>query len=179
MLKYLLVGIPTVLIAFIVPAVIMGMTEKVNTTSLNKFVMRLSKGVAVIGALLLAFIGFVLFIAIKQNQINSIMIVLFILFFLLALFLLLAPSKGFYEYKVDGDILTGRQFWVLKERISIKEIRQCTIVNGGIKVYVNGKDKPVMSIESIFKNSKNFIKRMQEENIPVINNATGFWNEQE
>ena len=62
--------------------------------------------------------------------------------------------------------------------ISIKEIRQCTIVNGGIKVYVNGKDKPVMNIESIFKNSKNFIRRMQEENIPVINNATGFWNEQ-
>ena len=178
MAKYLLVGIPALLDALIIPAVLKGMSQNTSTDSTQNFVMRCSKGVGVIGILAVALFGVCLYFSIASNQATTGLLFLFGALFLVGFFLLALPSKGFYECIVDGDILTVRRFWSSTRSISIKEIRQCMIVNGGIKVYINGKDKPVINIESIFKNSKNFIRRMQEENIPVINNTTGFWNEQ-
>lgn len=178
MAKYLLVAMPILLDVLIIPAVLKGMSQNTNTDSTQNFVMRCSKGVGLAGILDVAFFGICLYFSIASNQATPALLLLFGVFFLVGFFLLALPSKGFYECIVDGDTLTAKRFWSSTRSISIKEIRQCMIVNGGIKVYVNGNDKPVMNIESIFKNSKNFIRRMQEENIPIINNATGFWNEQ-
>ena len=92
-----------------------------------------------------------------------------------------------FEVKLNGETVVNRlklfsySKWKIESVTSKLEnglYTQNIIAPNNYKVYVNGKDKPVMSIESIFKNSKNFIRRMQEENIPVINNATDFWNEQ-
>lgn len=177
MLKIIIGALPTVIIPFLVIVTLNIFFKSTTTDSLDKFEMRMSKFIFIISFPCFLIFGFCLYGSTVTGQISWLTTGLFTVFTLLGVFLSLLPIKGLFEYSVDGNVLTCTKLWSFKKSIFISDIDHCTIVNGGIKVYIRGRKKPVMSIESVFSNSKNFISRIQRDNIPIENKTTGFYKE--
>lgn len=155
---------------FLVPVamnIITNRTVKSNTSSLNDFCMKPPKETAVIGAVLVIFIGGMVLLSYKNGQLNKLIAFMATSLIILGILLMLLPVKGFWDVTVKNDKVTSSRLWVVSRGISIDSIDHCVSSNNGILVYVRGSDKPVIAIEKMFTNVKNFEKRMDKEGIEI------------
>ena len=112
-------------------------TQKTPTKSINKFTMRMTQGVAIIGYLGSAFSIFLIWLAIYQGEFKGIIAVVSILFLLLGIVIVLSTVKGFYDTVVDGNDIKVIRFIVIRRNFTFDQIKYINILNANCNNKLN------------------------------------------
>lgn len=157
-------------IAFVVPAILNRLSVKAAESSsgtTDHFTMRPMKEISSIGW---AGAGFFLFCIIGSSlagQFDGFLAVVFGGLFLLGVLLILLPVKGFWEVRVDGDIMVSVRLWIIRKTISIKDIDHCILHKGGYQIFLKGQRMRALSIDGLSSNTEIFEERMKQEGIEI------------
>lgn len=162
--------ISTIIIVNLVP-MILGLTSgKTLTDSTKEFRMNIDRGIAFIGIAGGAFFSFCLCGAAMSHQLNGFLIVVFGFLDILSILLMLLPVKGFYDNEVKNDTLYARRLFLIRKSMPINHIDHCAIKSndygGSIRIYRKGGGV-FCWLDLMQNNTENFLKRMEEEDIPV------------
>lgn len=163
-----MIGILLTIIA--VPVILNIITDsnaKSNTNSLTYFCMRPPKGIAIVGFVLVFFLGAITLLTFGNGRFHILEKMMLVTLLSLGVLLMLLPVKGFWDITVVNDEVISSRLWIIKRSVQISDITFCTKDQRGILVYTDGKTKPVLSIESLNTNVKNFEKRMINERIEI------------
>ena len=163
--------IPTLIIIFVVPValnLLADSAKKVRTASINHFEMRPAKELSYVGIAGGAFFGMCIIGSYLGGELDGILAAGFGILFAFSIMLILAPVKGFWDAKVDGDTLSMTRLWCIKKSVSIKDISHCTRTKGGTHIYLKGKKKKAFSVDGMSTNLRNFEKRMEKEGIEIL-----------
>ena len=161
----------TILVAYIV-LFILDIMQKRNhktTKSLNKFSIRTISDVSFICAIGALFLLGVLIWGFwsepekfYSKRYLMIIIPLSIIWFGVTLFGMIAPLKGVWEIKVEGDNITVIKMFIFRRYWKISDISYCKMKRGGMNVYVNGRKKKAFFVDGTTDHFDNFIKRMEK-----------------
>ncbi|EGT3902777.1 hypothetical protein ERM42_10515 [Clostridioides difficile] len=167
----------TILVAYIV-LFILDIMQKRNhktTKSLNEFSIRTISDVSficAIGALFLLGVLIWGFWSEPENFYSKrylmIIIPFSIIWFGVTLFGMIAPLKGVWEIKVEGDNITVIKMFIFRRYWKISDISYCKMKRGGINVYVNGRKKKAFFVDGMTDHFDNFIKRIEKEGKEII-----------
>ena len=95
--------------------------------------------------------------------------VCFFLFLALISFLYAVPR--FWDIVVDGDDITIIKFFIFTKKTAFSEITKVEIAkNNYLKIYKNGREKAFFLIDPMMNGKNNFLKRIEKENILLIDN---------
>ena len=97
-----------------------------------------------------------------------IIIPLSIIWFGVTLFGMIAPLKGVWEIKVEGDNITVIKMFIFRRYWKISDISYCKMKRGGMNVYVNGRKKKAFFVDGMTDHFDNFIKRIEKEGKEII-----------
>ena len=75
---------------------------------------------------------------------------------------MIAPLKGVWEIKVEGDNITVIKMFIFRRYWKISDISYCKMKRGGMNVYVNGRKKKAFFVDGMTDHFDNFIKRMEK-----------------
>ena len=161
----------TILVAYIV-LFILDIMQKRNhktTKSLNKFSIRTISDVSFICAIGALFLLGVLIWGFwsepekfYSKRYLMIIIPLSIIWFGVTFFGMIAPLKGVWEIKVEGDNITVIKMFIFRRYWKISDISYCKMKRGGMNVYVNGRKKKAFFVDGMTDHFDNFIKRMEK-----------------
>ena len=167
----------TILVAYIV-LFILDIMQKRNhktTKSLNKFSIRTISDVSFICAIGALFLLGVLIWGFwsepekfYSKRYLMIIIPLSIIWFGVTFFGMIAPLKGVWEIKVEGDNITVIKMFIFRRHWKISNISYCKMKRGGLNVYVNARKKKAFFVDGMTDHFDNFIKRMEKEGKPII-----------
>ena len=167
----------TILVAYIV-LFILDIMQKRNhktTKSLNKFSIRTISDVSFICAIGALFLLGVLIWGFwsepetfYSKRYLMIIIPLSIIWFGVTLFGMIAPLKGVWEIKVEGDNITVIKMFIFRRYWKISDISYCKMKRGGMNVYVNGRKKKAFFVDGMTDHFDNFIKRIEKEGKEII-----------
>ena len=172
-MKYLVSTIGTLVI---VPMVLCAAAGKTTTDSIETFSMRIDKKVCLlVGGIGTAFSAFCLYGSTVAGQ-TGFTTVIFGILLAIGVFVLLVPTKGFYENEVKNNTLYARRFYAIHKSLSISEIDHCVLhanqYGGEIRVYQKGRKNAFCWIDLMQNNTENFLDRMDKEGIPVADAPT-------
>ena len=146
----------TILVAYIV-LFILDIMQKRNhktTKSLNKFSIRTISDVSFICAIGALFLLGVLIWGFwsepekfYSKRYLMIIIPLSIIWFGVTFFGMIAPLKGVWEIKVEGDNITVIKMFIFRRYWKISDISYCKMKRGGMNVYVNGRKKKAFFVD--------------------------------
>ena len=152
----------TILVAYIV-LFILDIMQKRNhktTKSLNKFSIRTISDVSFICAIGALFLLGVLIWGFwsepekfYSKRYLMIIIPLSIIWFGVTFFGMIAPLKGVWEIKVEGDNITVIKMFIFRRYWKISDISYCKMKRGGMNVYVNGRKKKAFFVDGMTANS--------------------------
>lgn len=142
------------------------------TKSLNKFTIRTGKSMVMIGLLGFVVTTLILLLCLYQDDnFPMVMTVCFILFYGMSLLSFLYPAPRFWDIVVDGDDITIIKFFIFKKKTAFSEMEKVEIANNNyLKIYKNGRKKAFFLIDPMMNGKNNFLKRIEKENIPLIDN---------
>ena len=167
----------TILVAYIV-LFILDIMQKRNhktTKSLNKFSIRTISDVSFICAIGALFLLGVLIWGFwsepekfYSKRYLMIIIPLSIIWFGVTFFGMIAPLKGVWEIKVEGDNITVIKMFIFRRYWKISDISYCKMKRGGMNVYVNGRKKKEFFVDGMTDHIDKFIDRMEKEGKEII-----------
>ena len=168
-LKYFII---VTLVPFILDILSLKKEPKNYTKSLNKFTIRTGKSIAFLGLIWFAFITAILFLCLYQNDGVTIAVTIaFGISYCLSLLSFLYPAPRFWDIVVNVDNITVIKFFVFTKRTAFSEIEKVEIANNNyIKVYKNGMKRVFFLIDPSMNGKNNFLKRIEKENIQLIDN---------
>ena len=157
-------------IAYIVPVLLSCLTikaDKKTTDSIENFEMRPITDISKIGWLVAGFFLFCIIGSSSAEQFEGVTAGIFVVLFALGIFLILAPTRGFWDVVVRDDKVTSSRLWIFKKHINIKDIDYCQLGAGGYHVYVKGKRGKALSIDGMSNNTDNWEVLMEREGIEI------------
>ena len=159
----------TIITVPVVLNIISNKALKSSTSSIYCFCMRPPKEIAFIGTALVVFVSLITILSYHNGQLKRILVYVIVALLLLGVFLMLLPVKGFWDVQVNNDEICSSRAWILKKTIMIEDIEHCEKNTKGILIYTSTSSDPVMAIESLSTNIRNFEKRMEKEGIEIRN----------
>ena len=172
-MKYLGAILGAYIVLFILD--IMQKRNHKTTKSLNKFSIRTISDVSFICAIGALFLLGVLIWGFwsepekfYSKRYLMIIIPLSIIWFGVTLFGMIAPLKGVWEIKVEGDNITAIKMFIFRRYWKISDISYCKMKRGGMNVYVNGRKKKAFFVDGMTDHFDNFIKRIEKEGKEII-----------
>ena len=172
-MKYLGAILGAYIVLFILD--IMQKRNHKTTKSLNNFSIRTISDVSFICAIGALFLLGVLIWGFwsepekfYSKRYLMIIIPLSIIWFGVTLFGMIAPLKGVWEIKVEGDNITVIKMFIFRRYWKISDISYCKMKRGGMNVYVNGRKKKAFFVDGMTDHFDNFIKRIEKEGKEII-----------
>ena len=161
-----------IIVAFIVVGVLDLLTKRTlkKTDSLDKFIVRAPIDFAALGAIGTAVvIGILIYGAISEEYIPILGVVLLCIVGIFPGFLLMiAPIKGVWDVIVDDDDITVVKAFVYKRHWKFSKITYGKMGRGGMKVYVEGRNRKAFFVDGVCEHFSNFMERMEKEGKEII-----------
>ena len=86
----------------------------------------------------------------------------------ICIFLMAASLPRFWDVVVDGNDITVIKLFIFKKKFTVENIRCCVIKTGEVWVYTKDRKFVAFLVDAMNNGVNNFIKRMEKENIEVI-----------
>ena len=169
-LKYFIV---VTIVPFILDVLSLKKEPKNYTKSLNKFTIRTGKSMIILGVIAFIFTTVILVGVLHQEEgeFPPVGIVMFGFLYSLAFFSFLYPAPRFWDIVVDGDKITVIKCFIFIKKTAFSEIVKVEIANNNyIKVYKNEMKRAFFLIDPSMNGKNNFLKRIEKENIQLIDN---------
>ena len=114
-------------------------------------------------------IGILIFCEIDGTVIPEPLMVVFIIVAILpSALLMIAPIKGVWDVIVDDDDITVVKAFVYKRHWKFSKITYGKMGRGGMKVYVEGRNRKAFFVDGIGEHFSNFMERMEKEGKEII-----------
>ena len=114
-------------------------------------------------------IGILIFYEIDGTVIPEPLMVVFIIVAILpSALLMIAPIKGVWDVIVDDDDITVVKAFVYKRHWKFSKITYGKMGRGGMKVYVEGRNRKAFFVDGIGEHFSNFMERMEKEGKEII-----------
>ena len=161
-----------IIVAFIVAGVLDLLTKRSQkkTESLKTFVVRAPldfAGLGVVGMLLV--IGILIFAAVENETFPTIIMIMFIVLLVFpSMLLMIAPIKGVWDVIVDDDDITVVKAFVYRRHWKFSQITYGKMGRGGMKVYVEGRNRKAFFVDGIGEHFSNFVERMEKEGKEIV-----------
>lgn len=158
-------GLGTLITAFIVAGVLDILTARSQkvANSTEKFIVRAPLYMAGIGAIGMV-CCFVALIWDSEEPIPvSIIVLLMIVVVLPSLFLMVVPIKGIWDVIVDGDDITVVKAFIYKRHWKFSDITYGKLTRGGMKIYVEGRERKAFFVDGMCNGFLTFLQRMADE----------------
>lgn len=81
--------------------------------------------------------------------------------------LVIGPMKGLWEVEVKGDDVTVTKFFIFKKHFIFSEIEKTLQTNGGLKVYIKGRERMAFFMDKMWPGTSPFLKRIKKNNISI------------
>ena len=160
------------IVAFIVAGVLDLLTKRSlkKTSSLKNFVVRAPIDFAGLGAISMSVvIGILIFCEIDGTVIPGPLMVVFIIVAILpSALLMIAPIKGVWDVIVDDDDITVVKAFIYKRHWKFSKITYGKMGRGGMKVYVEGRNRKAFFVDGVCEHFSNFMERMEKEGKEII-----------
>ncbi len=168
-LKYFIV---VTIVPFILDVLSLKKEPKNYTKSLNKFTIRTGKSIAFLGLIWFivttALLGGLIYQGEEFQAVGSGM---FVCFYSMSLLAFLYPAPRFWDIVVDGDSIKVIKFFIFTKKTAFSEITKVEIANNNyLKIYKDGRKKAFFLIDPSMNGKNNFLKRIEKENIKLIDN---------
>ena len=168
-LKYFII---VTIVPFILDILRYKNEPKNYTKSLNKFTIRTGKTMILLGAIAFVFTTAVLMLMVyNKEEISTVIIGMAVFCYSLAFFSFLYPAPRFWDIVVDGDSIKVIKFFIFTKKTAFSEIEKVEIANNNyLKIYKDGRKKAFFLIDPMMDGKNNFLKRIEKENIQLIDN---------
>ena len=168
-LKYFII---VTLVPFILDILSLKKEPKNYTKSLNKFTIRTGKSIITLGVIWFAVITAILLLCLHQGEnFTMAVVIVFGICYCLSLLSFLYPTPRFWDIVVDGDSIKVIKFFIFTKKTAFSEITKVEIANNNyLKIYKNGRKKAFFLIDPMMNGKNNFLKRIEKENIQLIDN---------
>ena len=169
-LKYFII---VTIVPFILDILNLKNESKNYTKSLNKFIIRTGKSIIGIGIIWFVLSSVILVGVLHQEGVEFTPAIagMFVFFYFLALISFLYAVPRFWDIVVDGDDITIIKFFIFTKKTAFSEITKVEIAkNNYLKIYKNGREKAFFLIDPMMNGKNNFLKRIEKENILLIDN---------
>lgn len=171
-----------VLVYIIIIGVVSGLIDwmtykkspKRYTRSIYHFTVRTPLSLAALGAFgFVFFTGVMLFAFTDSKNIvmwksSLLMRVIYYVMLSICIFLMAAPLPRFWDVVVDGDDITIIKLFIFKKQFHVKDIRCCVMKTGEVWVYAKNRKRVAFLVDASCNGVDNFMKRMEKENIEII-----------
>ena len=169
-LKYFII---VTLVPFILDILSLKKEPQKYTKSLNKFTIRTGKSIAFLGLIWFVFSSIIL-VGVMHQEKGEFPIAgvgMFIVFYSMSFLSFLYPAPRFWDIVVDGDSIKVIKFFIFTKKTAFSEITKVEIANNNyLKIYKNGRKKAFFLIDPMMNGKNNFLKRIEKENIQLIDN---------
>lgn len=144
-------------------------SPKNYTRSLYKFVIRAPHSLVPLGVIGFGTAGLGIGIEYSQAGIIEWRHLIIVSFILIPSFMVIvAPVPRLWDVIVENQTITVIKFFVFRKEFVFSEIEYARITKGEVKVYCKNSKGVSFIVDLMSKGSTNFIKRLQKENINII-----------
>jgi hypothetical protein len=143
------------------------------TKSLDKFIIRTGKSIIFIGIGWFVLSSVILVGVMHQEGVEFTPAIagMFVVFYFLALLSFLYATPRFWDIVVNGDSIKVIKFFIFTKKTAFSEITKVEIANNNyLKIYKDGRKKAFFLIDPMMNGKNNFLKRIEKENIQLIDN---------
>lgn len=160
-------GLGTLITAFIVAGVLDILTARSQkvANSTEKFIVRAPLYMAGIGTIgMVVCLGILIGASVEEEHLPVFIIVLLMIVGVLpSLFLMVVPIKGIWDVIVDGDDITVVKAFIYKRHWKFSDITYGKLTRGGMKIYVEGRERKAFFVDGMCNGFLTFLQRMADE----------------